>query len=211
MIYPPSTTHEAPCTKLAFSLLKKITTSATSSGSPMRFMGAISIGSVIRGASDASGATEGGSLAVMGVLMMPGHTALTRIPKGDASMASQRVKPSTADLLAQYRAACEPCDHYESLSNELIVRRTSVAPPDDSQLTGDIDDTPPLPPDTLQPLRPRSSRPQMILLLHNRQLFLFAHPQPPIVDPSDLVKVLHRALVRRQVVAHDPGAVDRIV
>src|SRR6266550_1585232 len=76
---PPSTKIVCPVMKRALSEARKVTTSATSSGSPIRRSGVCSIAALTRSGNCSMYAI------VSGVLMMPGPTALTATPRGPHS------------------------------------------------------------------------------------------------------------------------------
>lgn len=124
--------------------------------------------------------------------MIPGHTALTRMRYGEASMASHRVRPMTAALPAQYAA----------IISRFGMVLTGFGTSNNPQLTSDVDDTSPLTPNPL---------PADILPLHDPQFFLYTHPQSPIIHSIDLVKRLYRTLIGRTVVPDDASCVDSIV
>ena len=90
-IQPPSTSSVWPVTKRLSSPAKNAIARATSSTSPRRLI-------------DWAASTSRHSLswsawiAVAAVGNAPGATALTRMPSGPASRASERVKPTTAPL-----------------------------------------------------------------------------------------------------------------
>lgn len=69
IVYPPSTTKAAPCTKLALLLARNRMQSATSCAVPMRPIGAI----------PTAGPNTSAFGLVIGVSITPGQTALTRI------------------------------------------------------------------------------------------------------------------------------------
>ena len=92
-VSPPSTTMFCPVTKRARSEQRKTTTSAMSSGSPIRPTGVpFSKRSSWSGMNSNIG-------AVMAVRIMPGDTALTRMV-GPYSSAADAVSAATAALLA---------------------------------------------------------------------------------------------------------------
>ena len=73
---PPSTARACPTMKLAPALHNHNTAAATSSGSPSRPMGSAATKALMM-----SGSLFFVTLAAIGVLpMIPGHTALIRIP-----------------------------------------------------------------------------------------------------------------------------------
>src|SRR6266550_8163321 len=97
-VYPPSTASAWPVTKLAKGLHSQTTAAAISSGRPSRPIGwSLTISSIV---SD--------SLAIMsatiGVSMVPGHTALMRMPLEAYSSAALFVSPITPCLDAWYVA-----------------------------------------------------------------------------------------------------------
>ena len=89
-IRPPSTTISAPVMKDASSESRNATVLAISSGRPMRFIGTRA----------RMGAVCSGFASTRGVRMEPGDTALIRIPRVAYSIATERVRPRTACLLA---------------------------------------------------------------------------------------------------------------
>ena len=89
---PPSTPSTCPVTKDAASEAKKATTSATSSGVPMRQSGVSS-----RKACKVSSSKQ----RFISVAMTPGSTQLTVMPEGPSYLASARVRPSIPALVAE--------------------------------------------------------------------------------------------------------------
>src|SRR5262249_22627111 len=86
---PPSTPSTCPVTKAASSLIRKRITRATSTGSPNRRSAVLATRSVMR---------FSGRCAIISVLIMPGATALTRMPRGPSSFAAVRATVATAAL-----------------------------------------------------------------------------------------------------------------
>src|SRR5438552_2898055 len=95
---PPSTNRVCPVTKRAASDARNRTTSATSSGMPIRLSGVLSIVACTR-----SGCWSMYSF-VSGVSMMPGPTALTVTPRGPHSMARLLTRPDRPAFVAVYAA-----------------------------------------------------------------------------------------------------------
>jgi Amidohydrolase len=90
-IQPPSTSSVWPLTKPLSSPAKNAIARATSSTSPRRLIDCAS-------STPLHSASWSAWIAVAAVGNAPGATALTRIPSGPASRASDRVKPITAPL-----------------------------------------------------------------------------------------------------------------
>ncbi|KAK6597419.1 hypothetical protein H4I95_09690 [Botrytis cinerea] len=94
MSHPPLTSTTLPLTYLASSLIKKTTTSATSSGNPnlaLATMPSIFLTSSSPASTD----------TLVGVSIYPGATTFVLIPLGPNSNAMHFEKPTTAYFVAQ--------------------------------------------------------------------------------------------------------------